>query len=191
MLAERIEPRAAVQASPLIPASFSRPIWLVIYTNIKCEYRVRGGLAGKGFRCYVPEMTKWVSHARTKQKVKRPLFQRYVFVEIDMDQQSMEDIRQTDGVETVLFNEGVAMPFTVPEGFIEETLRRQLAGDFDFTKEDPMPLGAKVVIVQGEWDGLFAVVTGRKGGAGNGDVMLKVLKMKAPIRLPLASIRAR
>jgi len=160
------------------------PKWFAIYTNIKCEYRAQMGLEAKGFRTYVPTMKKWVSHARMKRVVKRPLLCRYIFVEVDPNKQSFEAARQTDGVECVVSNAG--LPINMPRGFIEELIRRELTGEFDYASKEQLERGCKINIVRGVYDNLMAVIT----GVGKRGLSAKLVGKNQYVKLKYGDVRA-
>lgn len=169
-----------------IPASFRAGLnWYAIRTNIRCERRAQLGLDAIGYRTYLPQCVRWVSHARIKERVRRPLFSRYLFVEFDINLEGTDKIRATNGVEGILGTAGV--PMTIPGGFVLEILARELKGEFDYvSKEGRLPNGAKVAIVDGKYDGLIAILGGIRGH----EVRCKVFGNPHEIKLPLAFIRA-
>jgi transcription antitermination factor NusG len=160
------------------------PKWFAIYTNIKCEFRAQKGLEAKGFRTFVPRMKKWVSHARMKRTVERPVLCRYIFFEMDPNKQSFEDVRQTDGVECIIANGG--LPVTLPRGFIEDLILRQIKGEFDATKDVPLEKGCRVKIVRGIYDNLMAVIT----GVGRRGLSAKLAGKNQYVRLKYGDVRA-
>src|SRR5688572_20410700 len=138
-------------ATPLIPASFpSGERWYAVYTNIKCEDRAQLSLDAQGFRTFLPKKKRWVTHARVKRVVARPLIPRYLFVETEPNIRGFHEIHRTDGVETILANNGV--PSAMPEGFIGEFIQRQVDGEWDETIGEPLPAGARVRIMGGQYD---------------------------------------
>lgn len=162
--------------------------WYALHTNIKCEFRAQFGLDGKGFRTFLPLMTRWISHARVRKIVQRPLLSRYLFVELDPNQQSFEDVRRTDGVEAVVSNLGV--PVVIPRGLVEAFIGKQLAGEFDYASEEPLTKGAKVHVVHGEWDDLIGVVIEGWASDHAGSVMVKLLNDRKLVRLGAYAVRA-
>lgn len=168
-----------------IPASFTAgPAWYAIRTNIRCERRAQLGLDALGYRTYLPQCIRWVSHARVKERVRRPLFARYLFVELDICREGTEGIRTTNGVEGILGNAGV--PMSVPGGFVMDLLTRELKGEFDQIKDEKLPNGAKIAILEGKYDGLIAVLTGGK----NNHVVCRIEGNPQEVKLPLASVAA-
>jgi transcription antitermination factor NusG len=168
-----------------VPFSYALgPHWFAVYANIKCERRAQAGLDGKGFRTFLPLTTKWVSHARVRTIVKRPLMSRYFFVEIDPHRQSFEDVRQTDGIESIVGTMGV--PQVIPSGLIERFIFRQISGEFDEAAKEPLINGAKVQIVEGEWDTMIGIII----KAHSGSVLLKLLDDRRHVKITKYGIRA-
>lgn len=100
------------------PISYrSGPLWFAAFTNPQCEFRAQFGLDSLGYRTFMPKLRKWVSHARTKKAVERPLLSRYVFFEIVPSIDGFAAARSVDGVEYIIGSDGVPMP--MPEGFID------------------------------------------------------------------------
>lgn len=146
-----------------IPISYAGPAWFVVVTNIGCQVRAQLGLEAAGYRTYLAHRTVWVTHARMRKLKRKPLLDRYLFVEVDPNKQSFETIRQTDGVESLLTDRGI--PSAVPRSWVEELLLRQLRGEFDFATQEGLPKNAVVEIVEGIHESLRGVLMsiGRKG----------------------------
>ena len=160
--------------------------WFVARTNIKCENRAELGLSACGYRTFCPKMTRWVTHARVRRVVERPLIARHLFVEIDPNKDGFGEVRSTDGVESLL---GVAgTPVVVQSRFVEEFLRRQLQGEFDYAAREKLGNGCKVRIISGEYDDFFGVVQEHK--ARNGMVLVKVLETAILARMSVSNLRA-
>jgi transcription antitermination factor NusG len=169
------------------PFSYSLgPHWFAVYTNIKSERRACAGLQALGYRTYFPEMTRWVSHARVRRVVHRPLMCRYIFVEIEPSKQGFGEIRSIDGVEAIVGSSGV--PFIIPKDFVEEMIRRQLKGEFDYAHKEAMPKGAKVRVVDGKWDGEIGIITSEKT-ANAGSLMVKLLREKYEQKIGAYAVR--
>lgn len=166
------------------PVSWAGPAWFVVITNIGCQKRAQLGLAGAGYRTFLAHYTKWVSHARMRKIVKRPLLDRYLFVEVDPNLQSFETIRKTHGVESLLTLNGV--PMAVPSKWVEDLLGRQLRGEFDYASREPMPQNAIVEIVEGIYESVRGVLLniGRRGAS------VKPFGQNRPVLVSQVAIRA-
>jgi transcription antitermination factor NusG len=141
--------------------SFSGPCWFAVFTNPNCEIRAQLDLEARGYRTFLPKLKKWVSHARTKRAVEKPLLSRYLFVEVDYPRQSFGEVKATNGVEALLSNGG--MPQVIPRQFVEAFIRRYMQGEWNKVDGEKIPRGAHVRIVEGQFDDLLAVVTNVSG----------------------------
>jgi transcriptional antiterminator RfaH len=174
-------------SEPLIPFCYrAGPHWFAAYTNIKCEKRAQLGISALGYRVYLAEFTKWVTHARVRKVVNCPLFSRYLFVEIDPNKQGFGEIRNVNGVEAMVGNSGV--PIVMPDRFVADLIRRQMSGEFNYADEEALQVGARVKIVQGQFDEMLATVVNVKTGTGKIDV--KIAGERWHQRLPVSGVRA-
>ena len=187
-----------MKLKPPTPAELSE--WYCIVTNPGCQRRVELALYAMGLRTFLPKLKRWISHARVKRAVERPLLARYLFVEAtDRD---FERIRQTPGVESIVSINGSPAP--LPRAAIEALLVRYLRGEWDFVSANknvpyldasgewksrtnpPVPQRAIVQIIEGEFEMLLATVIGRSGGMLN----MKLRGTRQYIRLNETSVRA-
>src|SRR5690348_5593486 len=78
--------------------------WFCVVTNPNCQARAALGLHEIGYRTFYPKVRRWVSHARVRKAKDAPLLGRYIFVEVDQqdDQQSFYAVRAVNGIETIL-----------------------------------------------------------------------------------------
>lgn len=183
------------------------PKWYLAVTNPNCERRAVLELYQAGFRTFVPKLRKWISHARVRTAVERPLLGRYVFVEIDHPRQSFHKVRSANGVECLISNPD---PLVVPDHWVENLRFRYMAGEWDFVRTDrerpifawdaknqcdfiasteanePTPVGARVRVVEGEFEDMLATITSRKGHK----VTAKLLDSTQYIKLQDCSVRA-
>lgn len=171
----------------LVNASFpSGDRWYVVRTNIRCEFRAQFGLDSAGFRTFMPHITRWKRHARVAIPGKEPLFPRYFFVEADWNLQSLDTLHRTDGVESIINNNGV--PSSIYGDFIFDLVERQMKGDFDHLKERPMQRGDIVQIMDGKYEDLWAVID-RLPGKKRAELLISIMGRKVRDTLGLAQIR--
>ena len=57
--------------------------WYAVYTQPHAETKAAEHLLRQGYSAYLPRYRTWVSHARRRQPVLRPLFPRYLFAGVD------------------------------------------------------------------------------------------------------------
>lgn len=152
--------------------------WYCAITGQTKQRRVEIELASLGFRVFTPKQRRWVTHARVRRAVERPILGRYLFVEIDYPRQSFGDVLATNGVDGMISN--VGRPIAFPSHWVEGLLRRYLQGEWDFVraepviftnkhgelevrKNDPLRAGSRIRIIEGEFEDMLATVTGVKG----------------------------
>lgn len=156
--------------------------WYCVITNPQCQTRAQLGLGALGYRTFVPKHRRWVSHARVRKAVEKPLLNRYVFVEVDTSHASAQSFGEVKGVNGV---EGLVSicgrPAIIPRVCVEDFLRRYMAGEWDDVAKEPLPIGARVRVLEGQFRDLLATVTGVKAGKVSAKILgtndyLKVYK---------------
>lgn len=145
-----------------IPFSYAGPCWFVVVTNPRCLLRAQLDLDAAGYRTFTPKTRVWVSHARVRKAVEKPILSRYLFVEVDYPRQSFGGVKAANGVETIIANNGVPSP--VPSRFVEDLLSRYLKGEWDEVTNKTLPLGARIKIMEGNFADMLATITQRDGG---------------------------
>lgn len=147
--------------------------WYVAITNPNCQRRAEAGLAALGYQSFWPKLKKWVSHARTKVAKEYPILGRYLFVEIPDG--AFWNVRNVHGVEAFVVDSS-GVPAMIPDPVVWEFRRRYLRGEWDFVGETGMvdengqprqnliPLGALVRIMEGEFANILTVVRGQRNG---------------------------
>ncbi|WP_316196304.1 MULTISPECIES: transcription termination/antitermination protein NusG [unclassified Bradyrhizobium] len=166
--------------------SFNGPQWFCIMVAPNSHRQVENALSAIGYRVFLPKLRRWVSHARVKKAVERPLLGRYMFVEVDYPRQSFAPLTATRGVDAVISSAGT--PWPMPRAEVEDLLHRQMAGEFDEVAKGPIPVGARVAIVEGEFENWLATVTERVRG---GKLSLRLLGGKVGLTgISSRSVRA-
>lgn|GEM_PF-5649379 len=135
--------------------------WYCAITNPNCQRRAELELASLGYRTFTPKVRKWVTHARVRKAVERPLLGRYLFVHLDPDLQGFHAIRGVNGVEGIVGMCGT--PSAFPSRQVEDLLRRQLAGEWDEVAKGKLAVGARIRVMEGEFADMLATVTNVKG----------------------------
>jgi transcription antitermination factor NusG len=135
--------------------------WYVCITNPNCQRRAELELYSLGFRTFAPKLRKWVSHARVRKAVERPLLGRYLFVELsNTGGQSFGAVKAVNGIEGFVGVCGV--PQSVPSHYVEDFRMRYMSGEWDFVSKETMPIGARVRVVEGEFNEMLATVIRRR-----------------------------
>jgi transcription antitermination factor NusG len=108
--------------------------WYVVRSATRRESAAERGLCEQGFAVYLPCLARWRRHAGVKAKVRRPLFQGYLFVGIDHDRQSFAQVLDTDGVHAFVSAPGAGgMPAEIPLQWVTDVLVSEIFGAFDET----------------------------------------------------------
>ena len=158
--------------------------WYCVVTRSNQQSRAVHELGSHGFRAFYPKARKWASHARVKRAVDRPVLGRYVFVEVDHPRQSFATVRDCRAIESLLSNLG--SPVAFPSHWIEGLLQRYLAGEWDEVAKGKMPIGARIRIIEGEFNDMCATVMSNKGRK----VSLKLLGQNQYVNMHECSVRA-
>jgi len=97
--------------------------WYVIYTHAHGEDKALANLKHQGFEVFRPRYRKTRRHARKVETVLRPMFPRYMFVELDLERDQWRSINGTFGVGCIFCQGDV--PLAVPEGIVEGIRARE------------------------------------------------------------------
>jgi transcriptional antiterminator RfaH len=138
-------------------------------TKPRAEAEAQVCLMRQGFETLFPRTRRTVRAASGMIVRTESLFPRYVFIQSDPSLQSLEPVRSTRGVTTIVRFGGE--PACVPDKVIEQ-IRARIDLDDGFvrlTAPDLMP-GTKVRINEGPFSGLDAIFA-----AGQGDDRVRLL----------------
>jgi len=154
-----------------------RATWYIAITNPNCHRRAESGLSDLGYQAFWPKMRRWVSHARTKVPKEYPILGRYLFVEIP--DRNFWAARNVNGIEALLTGDDRA-PAAVPETIVWGFRDRYMRGEWDFVANEtgqflndqgelemrinPIPVGARIRIMEGEFADLLTTVRSRSRG---------------------------
>ena len=136
--------------------------WYVVHTQTQQESRAEMNLRRQGFEAWLPLIRRARRHARRMDSVLAPLFPGYLFVRLDLSVQPWRSINGTFGVVRLLCNTDA--PLAVPEGLVEEILRRCGGSGTDVLPQRPLAIGEAVRVAVGPFadlEGLFQGMSGR------------------------------
>ncbi|MFZ3236080.1 MAG: transcriptional activator RfaH [Stellaceae bacterium] len=103
--------------------------WYAVHTQPHAESRAFDNLLRQGYRAYLPRCRIWVSHARRRQLVFRPLFPRYLFAAVDEPAMRWRPILSTFGVSDLV--RAGDRPAPVPSEIVEAIRAREQDGAFN------------------------------------------------------------
>jgi transcription antitermination factor NusG len=154
-------------------------IWVCGITTPTGAMSAEDDLRRAGYDVVMPMHSRWVRHARQLKVASRPLLGRYIFIEVDTSlPDDLGPIYAARSIESVLGR--------VPTKDVKRLRWEYIRGDFDEVTNGKLPVGARVMIVAGEWEARLAVITGiSKSGAAT----LKVSGVRSPVNLSANSLR--
>lgn len=127
------------------------------------HHRAELELQRLGFRTFYPRTRKWISHARVKRAEERPILGRYLFVEVDHPDRSFHDVTAIFDVEYLVSSSTEGRPSPFPSRLVEGFMARYMAGEFDEVAKGKIPVGARIRIMEGEFQDAYATVVSTKG----------------------------
>ncbi|MBX9804131.1 MAG: transcriptional activator RfaH [Alphaproteobacteria bacterium] len=116
--------------------------WFVAHTHALKECVAKQHLLDQGYEVYLPRFKKIRRHARKVEEVLSPLFPRYIFLGIDLENASWRSVNGTRGVSYLLMTQD-SVPARIPSRIIEE-LRSQEIDD------GILPVASLSTFVRGE-----------------------------------------
>ena len=128
--------------------------WYVVYTKPKWEKKVAAQLNEIGIECYCPLITKVKQWSDRKKKVEVPLFNSYVFLQLDETDRNIAF--SSPGVVRYLF--WLGRPAIVKDHEIQ-TIKKWLNGSYieDITVE-PYQVGEKIKVLSGPFANQEAII---------------------------------
>lgn len=176
-------------------ACYSGPLWHIAYVEPRAEKDVCADIARKlGFGVFMPmeRLRPW----RDSRVISRPLFQRYVPVNVDPYLQDWQEILDVDGVVDVLRMPGSDVPGYVSSAKIEALMKAEAVGMFDRTTVLPnhFQIDELVRVSDGPFSGLNATIIEfmhkmRSATASKrAKVLLKFMGQMTSIEMPVTSL---
>jgi len=133
--------------------------WCVVYTNVNKETIAEKNLIGQNFITYMPKYKKIISHARKISTVIKPLFPRYLFVNVDLVAQRWPIINSTYGVNAIISMEG--KPVIISEEIINKIkLCEKPDENINVVPYSFMTKGDEVNILEGVFSGKKGIFNG-------------------------------
>ena len=130
--------------------------WFVVATKPNCEKTAELNLRQQGFKVFLPLIEKTRRHARRVEKVFRPFFPSYLFVQFDAAIMSWHSINGTIGVRHILTNNGRPQP--IAENFVETLFCKLNELGVINEHEQYFSVGSKVEVATGVMKGHLATI---------------------------------
>ena len=145
--------------------------WIVVQSQPRKEFFAAANLANQDYRVFLPKLRKTVRHARRQREVERPLFPRYLFVELDIDRQRWRPILGTFGVASLIMAD--ARPLPAPRGLVEAMMARADPGSVVDLSPSLEP-GQRVEVLSGPFAGKIGALAALDG-PGRARVLVEIL----------------
>ncbi len=161
--------------------------WYVVHTQQNGELRAALNLERQGFEPYLPRQIRQRRHARRTEQIARPLFPRYIFVHLDLDQDRWRSVYGTFGVSHLISNGNEPVP--VPEGIVEDLQAHENSAGFVELDLPAFKIGQKVEVVEGPMTmhtGLFQHMTDNQRVV----LLLELLGRPVRVTMPRAAVIA-
>lgn len=157
--------------------------WYVVETQANAESKALFNLKRQGYRAYLPQYLKRRRHARRTDWVPRPLFPRYLFVQIDPERDMWRPIRSTFGVTRLICHGD--RPTPVPVGVVEDIIARENERGYVVVKPaDAYRKGEPVQIAAGAFadqTALFECATDQERVVLLLDLLGRQIKVEVPL----------
>jgi transcriptional antiterminator RfaH len=125
--------------------------WYAVYTQPHAEAKALEHLSRQGYCAYLPRYRTWISHARRRQTVLRPLFSRYLFAGVERASMRWRPILSTIGVSDVIRTGDEPTP--VPPEIVAAIRERESTGAFDrLDPRESLRLGELVRVTAGAFE---------------------------------------
>jgi transcriptional antiterminator RfaH len=126
----------------------NEPFWYAVHTHPREEFKALSHLQRQDYQVYLPRYAKTVRHARKAERVIRPFFPRYLFVNLNLAINSWRAIRSTMGVsDIVCFGE---RPTPLPTGVVDALRSKEDAeGLIALANRNSLKAGDSVVVLSG------------------------------------------
>jgi transcriptional antiterminator RfaH len=162
--------------------------WYVVHTQPQNETRAEINLRRQGFATYLPRYQRTRRHARKTETVTRPLFPRYLFVDIDLARDRWRAIQSTFGVSNLVF--AGDRPLPMPEGVVEQIRGRENSDGF-VTLGLPAGIGpgSRVRLIEGIFTDSKGVLE-RVADDRRVAILLELLGREVRVFVPAASVGA-
>ena len=150
--------------------------WYVVQSRPRQEEVAKAHLERQGYRIFAPRIARGVRQARQIQRVLRPLFPRYFFIELDLQVDRWRPVQGTYGVSTLIMDGD--RPRVVPRGLVEE-LRARTDGTGEVILGGRFEPGDRVRLIAGP----LAGQTGNLADLGDSERVAVLFEMLGAERL--------
>ncbi|MEP4147168.1 MAG: transcription/translation regulatory transformer protein RfaH [Halioglobus sp.] len=162
--------------------------WYAVQTKPRQESVAQEQLQRQGYTAYLPRIRLKKRRRSQWLDVTEPLFLRYLFIQVDADEQSLAPVRSTVGVAGLVRFGQLLRP--VPDTVIEylRSVEDAALGERDGTDYPHKP-GDKVEVLDGPFTGLTALFQ-MADGKERALLLVDLLGRSTEVAVPMQSISA-
>lgn len=125
--------------------------WYLVYTKPRAEIKANENLVRQGYETYLPLIQNQVRRNNKNIKRTEAFFPRYLFINLDQENDNWASIRSTFGV-TGIVRFGV-LPSSVPEILINNLKRNENSSGIQVVDQKSLSKGDNVNIIAGPFEG--------------------------------------
>ena len=163
--------------------------WYVVYTHPLKEGLAKTELLQQEFDVFLPLYQTTVRHARKITTVEKPLFPRYMFVRIDIDNHQWRSVNGTRGVVSLMTQNN--KPVSVRDTIIDILQAEQGdSGVLTLKALNHFAPGSKVRFIDGAFEGYDAIVQKMFDDKTRVQLLLSFLGRETSVSAPLMDIEA-
>ena len=135
-------------------------IWILVYTKPNQETRANDNLRNQGFKTFLPLISS--SNRDDESKNLKPVFPRYIFVQLDLNSGKWNSIKSSYGVSGIVMfgEEFTPIPYEIIKSLKKkldaEDIYEEKVLDTDYKKGD------KLTIKEGKFAGIEAIFLSKK-----------------------------
>ena len=162
--------------------------WYVIHALSNQEFRAKLNLQRQNYIVYLPQYIGTRKHARKVEKIVKPLFPRYLFVQLDLLNENIASINSTFGVNKIV---ALGSEPSIISNEVIKNLKYQEdnKGNLDSIVNFRFKTGENVKIEDGVLKGSNAVFIGINENQ-RVSVLLNMMGRKLNISIPSLSLQA-
>jgi transcription elongation factor/antiterminator RfaH len=158
--------------------------WYVVYTQPHRETTAERHLNNQSFCTFMPLLATTIRHARRREMVLAPLFQRYLFVALDVSRDGWRAINSTYGVSSLIMQN--ERPSPAQSGVVETLIASSTADGEVLFCQNLVP-GDHVRLISGPFAGQLGILR-RLNGAERVQVLLAIMGGHIPAELHARSV---
>jgi len=162
--------------------------WYVIHAHSNQEFRAKLNLQRQNYFIYLPQYIGTRKHARKVEKILKPLFPRYLFIQLNLLHDNIASINSTFGVNKIVAfgNE----PSIISNEVIKNLMvQEDNQGNLDSIVNSRFKIGENIKIKEGVLKGNNAIFMGINENQ-RVSVLLSMMGRKLNISMPSLSVQA-